>query len=80
MAKMNKFAKKAAELEAWADLLECAIRNMESLMDNKIDENGDTVYDENDNPVRIPPKEGDYYYTKYIGWSEVVKSLESMKL
>ena len=81
MAKMNKFAKKAAELEAWSDLLDVAIRNLQSSMDVKEDENGNYVTDKDGNEVRIPPKEDDTYsYSRYIGWSEVVKALENMKL
>ena len=77
---MNKFAKKAAELEAWADVLEYAERQKENNMAYKEDENGEHIEDANGNYITIPPKEDDYRYTRYIGWCEVIKALESMKI
>lgn len=82
MAKMNKFAKKAAEMEAWADLLDYAKKQLEYTMEIKTDENGDEVLDKDGFVVRIAPTEDEnrYDYSRYIGWYEVVKSLEALKL
>lgn len=80
MAKLNKFAKKAAELDAWADVLQYAEHQKENNMAYKEGENGKCITDANGNYITIPPEEDDYRYTRYIGWCEVVKALENMKI
>ena len=80
MSKMNKFRKKAAELEAWGRLLEFARSQVEYTYECKLDENGEQVLDKNGDAVQVPPNEDSYRYTDYIGWSEVVKALETMKI
>ena len=80
MAKMNKFAKKAAEMEAWASLLDYALNQRRYNMEYEVDDNGDNVLDEDGREKKIPPKEDSYDYPRYVGWCEVIKALESMKL
>ena len=80
--KMNKFGKKAAELEAWSELLEHASEQLKYFMELKTDENGDVVTDKDGNEMRVPPNEENdrYGYARYIGWKEVVNTLETMKI
>lgn len=82
MMKINKFEKKAAELEAWSDVLEHAIKQLQYCMIIKTDENGDEVIDEDGNTVRIPPSEDAcrFDYLRYTGWKQVVETLETMKI
>ena len=80
MAKMNKFAKKAAEMEAWSTLLEKAYEMRDWHMETKEDEDGNDVLDADGNRVRVAPSEGSYNYASYVGWCEVIKTLEAMKL
>ena len=81
MEKMNKFTKKAAEMEAWGALLDFATNQVERCLESKRDENGNEVLDEDGNPIMVPPTEDRCYdYPRYIGWSEVVKTLENMKI
>ena len=47
MKKLNKFTKKAAELEAWASVLEFATEQRDWNMKAKTDENGEYFLDEN---------------------------------
>lgn len=78
--KMNVFAKKSAELNAWASLLDTAQNQLRWAMVEKTDDEGNTVHDENGDVVRVVPDEDSYSYAEYYGWSKVVKTLESMKL
>lgn len=81
MAKLNKFTKKAAEYEAWGSVLQFANEQKKNYMEAKTDGKGEYIKDENDEIVYEPPKENDYYsYSAYIGWCEVIKSLENMKI
>ena len=80
MSKMNKFAKKAAESEAWGRLLEFAKNQVEYQYECKLDENGEQILDKNGEAVKVPPNEDSYRYSEYVGWSEVVKALENMKV
>ena len=77
---MNKFAKKAAEMEAWGKLLETAYEQRNWYMETKEDDDGNPILDSDGNPKHFEPEEGSYDYTRYIGWCEVVKALENMKL
>jgi len=80
MCKMNKFAKKAAEMDAWAGLLDFAKDQLRYVMDVKYDDNGEPVLDEDGNNEMKPPTEDSYKYARYVGWCEVIKTLENMKL
>lgn len=80
MAKLNKFAKKAAEMEAWGSLLDKAYEMRNWNMETKEDEDGNAILDADGNRVRVAPSEDSYHYATYIGWCEVIKALESMKL
>lgn len=80
MAKLNKFSKKAAEMEAWASLLDKAYEMRKWNMDTKEDADGNDVLDADGERVRVAPSEDSYNYASYIGWCEVIKTLEGMKL
>lgn len=80
MKKMNKFSKKAAEFEAWGELLEYATQQRNYTMETKTDEEGNPVTDKDGNEIMIPPVEDRYSYSRYVGWCEVVKALETMKI
>ena len=80
MAKLNKFSKKAAEMEAWASLLERAYENRRWNMETKEDDDGNTILDDDGEAKRFAPDEDSYHYASYVGWCEVIKTLESMKL
>lgn len=80
MRKMNKFAKKAAEMEAWGSLLDKAYEMRDWTMGTKEDDDGNPILDADGNRVRIAPSEDSYDYPRYIGWCEVIKTMEGMKL
>ena len=81
MKKMNKFTKKAQEMEAWGCLLAYAIEQREWNMETQTDpDTGEFLKDENDDYIRTAPAEDSYSYNKYVAWGEVIKTLESMKI
>ena len=80
MAKLNKFSKKAAEMEAWGCLLEKAYDMRNWHMEAKEGDDGNPILDADGNRIRVAPSEDSYNYASYIGWCEVVKALEGMKL
>ena len=78
--KLNKFTKKAEELKAWGRLLEDAESYRRRCMENKTDDNGDVVCDEDGDWVKIAPSEDSYEYPEYCAWCDVIKALESLKV
>lgn len=80
--KVNKFGKKAAELDAWSDVLEYVEQQLGYQMNVKTDDDGNEVTDKDGNAIRIPPDENDdrYGYLRYLGWCEVLKTIEAMKI
>ena len=69
---LNKFEKKAAELNAWAEILSYANDQKKYCMNLRNNDDGSEKWEE--------PEPGSYNYKHFVGWCEVIKSIESMKI
>lgn len=80
MSKINKFQIKAATIEAIGGAYHWLESQRDYCCDYKTDDEGNNVYDESGEVVKIPPAEGSYNYANYIGYVEALKILDGLKL
>lgn len=77
---MNKFERKAATLEALGYAYKEIENSLRYYYKEKRDKDGEIVTDENGEVIEIPPEEGDYNYSSYIGRIEALKILDGLKI